>query len=226
MAELPRPTGKPREIRGRCGTRISEDHPEILAAIAGLWNRILEPAGLEFDYFAAKKPVQFSDNLEAFVTVKSSGHPLEYNALSSGIRICFSDWAISSRFTSAGTSNADSCCSTNPKTACFPDFLYDLIDIYLGIIRNTQFFVATHSPIIAAQFRPEERVILEFDEHYQVKRARRGVTPVGDDPNDVLDEGFRSRAASTAGRGWSSGNASWNCGGWSSERREPARNGS
>jgi hypothetical protein len=50
-----------------------------------------------------------------------------------------------------------------------------------------------HSPIVAAQFRPEERIVLEFDETYHV-RARRGVTPVGDDPNDVLEKDFEVRS--------------------------------
>ncbi|MCU0875387.1 MAG: AAA family ATPase, partial [Pirellulaceae bacterium] len=80
-----------------------------------------------------------------------------------------------------------------PENSLFPDFLYDQIEIYEEMIRNTQFFVATHSPIVAAQFRPEERVILEFDETYHV-RAKKGVSPVGDDPNDVLEKDFEVRS--------------------------------
>jgi len=60
-----------------------------------------------------------------------------------------------------------------PENSLFPDFLYDLVDTYLGIIQNTQLFMATHSPIIAAQFEPCERVILEFGENGKVY-ARKG----------------------------------------------------
>ena len=168
-------------------------HPEILAAVAKLWNRILEPAGLEFDYFAAKRPVQLKDNLEAYITVKSSGVSLDYNALSSGIRTFLFRLGhilglYFQRDIEWGFLLLD-----EPENSLFPDFLYDQIEIYQEIIRNTQFFIATHSPIVAAQFRPEERVILEFDPTYHV-RAKRGVTPVGDDPNDVLEKDFEVRS--------------------------------
>jgi hypothetical protein len=53
-------------------------------------------------------------------------------------------------------------------------------------------FFATHSPIVAAQFKPEERFILEFDPDLGIK-VRRGVTPEGDDPNDVLLKDFAVR---------------------------------
>ncbi len=50
-------------------------------------------------------------------------------------------------------------------------------------------FFATHNPIIAAQFEPHERIILEWNDDGSV-RTRRGVTPIGDDPNDVLRKDF------------------------------------
>jgi hypothetical protein len=170
-----------------------KSHPEILAAVATLWNRMLEPAGLEFDYFAAKKPVQLRDNLEASITVKSSGISLDYNALSSGIRtFLFRLGHILGLYFQRNIERGFLLLD-EPENSLFPDFLYDQIEIYEEIIRNTQFFVATHSPIVAAQFRPEERVILEFDETYHV-RAKKGVSPVGDDPNDVLEKDFEVRS--------------------------------
>ena len=172
---------------------FEKSHPEILVEIAALWNRVLATAGLVFDYQAAKKPVQLTDNLEAYVTARESGDRLEYNALSSGIRnFIFRLGYIFSLYFGRDVRRGFLLLD-EPENSLFPDFLYDLIDIYLGIIGNTQFFAATHSPIIAAQFRPEERVILEFDEHCHVK-PRRGVTPVGDDPNDVLAKDFDVRS--------------------------------
>lgn len=50
--------------------------------------------------------------------------------------------------------------------------------------------VATHSPFIAAAFEPEERFILYFDENGKVA-VRRGESPIGDDPNDILTNDFQ-----------------------------------
>jgi hypothetical protein len=168
-------------------------HPEILNQIAELWNRILAPAGLEFDYQSAKKPVQLNENLEAYVKLRSTGEPLEYNALSTGIRnFIFRLGHIFALYFGRDIQRGFLLLD-EPEKSLYPDFLYDLIDIYQGIIRNTQFFVATHNPIIAAQFRPEERVILEFDSQGHVT-PHRGVTPLGDDPNDLLKKDFEVRS--------------------------------
>ncbi len=49
--------------------------------------------------------------------------------------------------------------------------------------------IATHSPFVAASFEPCERFILYFDEDGKVA-VRRGISPVGDDPNDIIYEDF------------------------------------
>lgn len=172
---------------------FEQGHPEILAAVADLWNRILGPAGLEFDHAAAKRPVQLRDNLEAFVKVKSTGERLGYNVLSSGIRnFLFRLGYIFSLYFGRNIEHGFLLLD-EPENSLFPDFLYDQVAIYESIIQNTQFFTATHSPIIAAQFRPEERIILDFDESFHVQ-ARRGITPLGDDPNDILEKDFEVRS--------------------------------
>ena len=51
-------------------------------------------------------------------------------------------------------------------------------------------FFATHNPIIAAQFEPYERILLEWDEKGHVQ-ASKGKAPVGDDPNDLLRKDFK-----------------------------------
>ena len=63
--------------------------------------------------------------------------------------------------------------------------------------------MATHSPIIAAQFEPEERFILDFNDEGFVT-ARRGRTADGDDPNDMLvqDFGVRSLLGSKGMEKW------------------------
>ena len=49
--------------------------------------------------------------------------------------------------------------------------------------------MATHNPIVAAQFEPHERVVLDWNDDGSVS-AHKGVAPKGDDPNDVLRKDF------------------------------------
>lgn len=80
-----------------------------------------------------------------------------------------------------------------PEASLHPNFLYDIVDVYQSVCVGSQLFFATHSPIVAAQFKPEERVILEFDENRFVT-ASRGSAPEGDDPNDLLQRDFHVRS--------------------------------
>jgi energy-coupling factor transporter ATP-binding protein EcfA2 len=164
--------------------------PEILPELATVWNRILAQCNLEFDWEQAKIPVQLSETLEAFIKIKSSGEPLQYNHLSSGIR----DYIFKLGYLKAlyfdrqirrGFVFVD-----EPENGLYPDLLYGLIDEYCGIIQNSQFFVATHSPIIAAQFEPHERIHLVFDDRGCVT-AKKGISPIDDDPNDLLYRDFQ-----------------------------------
>ena len=76
-----------------------------------------------------------------------------------------------------------------PERSLFPDMQIDLIENYQKIASNAQIIVATHSPFIAAAFEPEERFILYFNENGKVA-VRRGESPIGDDPNDILKNDF------------------------------------
>ena len=172
---------------------FKRNRPEILPEIGKLWNRVLEKADLEFDVKAAKIPVQLNENLRAFVKIKASGNQLPYNSLSSGIRnYIFKLGHIRAlyfeRKIERGFLLVD-----EPENSLYPDMLYGLIDDYLSIIENTQLFVATHNPIIAAQFEPRERIHLDFDDRGFVT-ATYGVTPIGDDPNDLLIKDFHVRS--------------------------------
>ena len=76
-----------------------------------------------------------------------------------------------------------------PERSLYPDMQMDLIEHYQNLAPDAQFIVATHSPFIAASFEPEERFILYFDEEGKVA-VRRGSSPIGDDPNDMLKNDF------------------------------------
>lgn len=76
-----------------------------------------------------------------------------------------------------------------PERSLYPDMQMDLMDYYQNLASEAQFIVATHSPFIAASFEPEERFILYFDKEGKVA-VRRGSSPIGDDPNDILYNDF------------------------------------
>jgi predicted ATP-dependent endonuclease of OLD family len=187
------------KTKGQLIEEFDKENPKILDQIAAVWNQILAKAGLEFDVKNAKAPLQVNENLQAYLRLKNTEQRVSYNALSTGIRnFIFKIGHIYSlyfdREVTSGVLLLD-----EPENSLYPDFLYDLIDIYKQAttdkrgISNTQIFVATHSPIIAAQFKPEERIVLDFDDDGGVT-ARRGITPEGDDPNDVLKKDFQIRS--------------------------------
>jgi predicted ATP-dependent endonuclease of OLD family len=76
-----------------------------------------------------------------------------------------------------------------PERSLYPDMQMDLMEYYQNLASEAQFIIATHSPFIAASFEPEERFILYFDEEGKVA-VRRGSSPIGDDPNDMLENDF------------------------------------
>jgi hypothetical protein len=76
-----------------------------------------------------------------------------------------------------------------PERSLYPDMQMDLMEHYKKFAPEAQFIIATHSPFIAASFEPEERFILSFNEEGKVI-VRRGTSPIGDDPNDMLENDF------------------------------------
>ncbi len=76
-----------------------------------------------------------------------------------------------------------------PERSLYPDMQMELMEHYQKLAPNAQFIVATHSPFIAASFEPDERFILFFDKEGKVA-CRRGSSPIGDDPNDILENDF------------------------------------
>jgi energy-coupling factor transporter ATP-binding protein EcfA2 len=170
-------------------------HPRPLVGIASLWNKILDRAGLELDVEGADNPIQLNDNLQAYIRLKSNKLRIAYNQLSTGMRdFLFRLGHIYllyfGRNIERGFLLVD-----EPENSLFPDFLFDLMETYNRIVQNgngvsrTQMFFATHSPIVAAQFHPYERIVLEWDDFGHVI-AKKGCAPIGDDPNDLLRKDF------------------------------------
>lgn len=184
-------------------------HPSPLHALAAVWDRILAPANLELDVEGARVPVQLTENLEALLRFRDSKVRLSYGDLSTGIRnFLFRIGHIFLLYFNRPVDRAFLLVD-EPENSLFPDFLFELMDIYEDLLRHpdgsthTQAFFATHSPLVAAQFEPHERIILEWDDRGGVA-ASRGTSPKGDDPNDVLRQDFRlAEVMGPAGR------ASW-----------------
>ncbi|MCB9231532.1 MAG: ATP-binding protein [Bacteroidia bacterium] len=176
---------------GQFEKEFDNGHPNILDVLGKIWNKILAPANLEFDIDGAKKPIQLNDNLKAYIKVKSTGNGLQYNQLSTGIRdVIFRIGHMNSLYFNREIKRGFLLVD-EPENYLFPNFLYGLIDSYLEMVRdinnenNTQLFMATHSPIIAAQFKPYERIILNWESD-GVVTAKKGKAAEGDDPNDLL----------------------------------------
>lgn len=143
-----------------------------------LFNPILKKLNLELDV----------DAVGSYITLKNinSDETIPGNGLSTGTK-----QLIISSLPFYYTNSEDSIIMIDePERSLFPDVQMQLIEHYLRITKGAQLFVATHSPFIAASFEPEERFILQFDKNGKVQ-VTNGVTPRGDDPNDILKKDFK-----------------------------------
>lgn len=170
------------------------ENPKILEKIGALWNKILEKSGLELDLESINAPALPYENLEMFIRNKYTKETIPYYALSEGIRnFIFKVGHLYSLYFNREIENGF-VFYDEPETSLHADFLYDFVSEYLNFMTNTQLFIATHSEIIASQFEPYERVILEYDRDDLTRvRARKGIAPIGDDPNDVLKKDFNTK---------------------------------
>ncbi len=55
-----------------------------------------------------------------------------------------------------------------PERSFYPNIQQEIVNFYTELAPNAQFFIATHSPIIASSFEPWEIVELKFDENGEV----------------------------------------------------------
>lgn len=150
-------------------------HP--LAGFANYFNPILKRLNLEVDLV----------NTEFSIPIKSkiNDDVIPISSLSTGTKgLLLSMFPLYELDTNDAIILID-----EPERSLFPDMQIDLIDNYQKTASNAQIIVATHSPFIAASFEPEERFILYYDENGKVA-VRRGKSPIGDDPNDILKNDF------------------------------------
>ena len=148
-----------------------------LIEYSNIFNPILKKLNLYID-------VKNSNNLISFRNI-SDDNLIEIEDISTGTRQLLLTFLILKKLV---TKNSIILVD-EPERSLYPDIQMEIVDFYTNISENSQFIIATHSPFIAASFEPEERFILYFDENGNVK-VRRGSSPIGDDPNDILANDF------------------------------------
>ena len=148
-----------------------------LIEYSNIFNPILKKLNLYID-------VKNSNNLISFRNI-SDDNLIEIEYISTGTRQLLLTFLILKKLV---TKNSIILVD-EPERSLYPDIQMEIVDFYTNISENSQFIIATHSPFIAASFEPEERFILYFDENGNVK-VRRGSSPIGDDPNDILANDF------------------------------------
>ena len=155
----------------------SETNKNPLVEFAELFDPILNKLNLQVD----------TVNTEYAIPIKSkiNDDVIPFSGLSTGTKgLLFSLFPLFELDTADAIILVD-----EPERSLFPDMQIELIDRYRAIAPDSQLIVATHSPFIAAAFEPEERFILYFNEKGKVA-VRRGESPIGDDPNDILRNDF------------------------------------
>lgn len=155
----------------------SETNPNPLIQFAEKFNPLLNKLNLEIDLV----------NTEFTIPIKSKtkDEVIPVSGLSTGTKgLLLSMFPLFELDTKDAIVLID-----EPERSLFPDMQIDLMQHYQNLAPKAQIIVATHSPFIAASFDPEERFILYFDSNGEVA-VRRGESPKGDDPNDMLRNDF------------------------------------
>ncbi len=155
----------------------AETNKNPLIPFAHYFNPILKKLNLEVDLI----------NTEYTIPIKAGNNEeiIPISSLSTGTKAL-----LLSMFPLSGINTTNSMILFDePERSLFPDIQIDLITHYERLAPDAQIIITTHSPFIAAAFEPEERFILYFNESGGVA-LRKGESPIGDDPNDLLRNDF------------------------------------
>lgn len=154
-----------------------KDNPNPIEGFSEKFDSLLNKFDIEIDKLSVEYPIPFKN--------KSTDKVIPIDGLSTGTKaLLLYLLPLYQIDTSQSIILID-----EPERSLYPDVQMELLDFYRKVSPDAQFIIATHSPFIAASFEPEERFILYFDEDGKVK-VRRGSSPIGDDPNDILHNDF------------------------------------
>lgn len=155
-----------------------KDNPKVLELFAKEFNTMLEKLNLEVDLINTEYSIPLKN--------KRTEKIIPFQSSSTGTKqLLFTSLPLYSLDTKDSIILID-----EPERSLYPDMQMDLMDHYQRLAPDAQFIVATHSPFIAASFEADERFILYFNEEGKVA-GRRGSSPIGDDPNDMLKNDFK-----------------------------------
>jgi ABC-type polar amino acid transport system ATPase subunit len=158
-------------------TKWQKENPNVLEEFALKFNPLIEKLNLEVDVVNTEYSIPISNKKNDEII------PIQYTSTGTkGLLLSF--LPLFKLDTKDAIILMD-----EPERSLYPDMQMDLIEHYQSLAPDAQFIVATHSPFIAASFEPEERFILSFDEEGKVV-VRKGNSPIGDDPNDMLKNDF------------------------------------
>lgn len=154
-----------------------KDNPKVLELFAKEFNTMLEKLNLEVDLINTEYSIPLKN--------KRTEKIIPFQSTSTGTKqLLFTSLPLYSLETTDSIILID-----EPERSLYPDMQMDLMDHYQRLAPEAQFIVATHSPFITASFEADERFVLYFDEEGKVA-VRRGSSPIGDDPNDMLKNDF------------------------------------
>lgn len=154
-----------------------KDNPNILEAVAEKLNPLFEKLNLEVDFVNTEFPIPVKNKInEEIIPIRNT---------STGTKGLLLSFLPLFKFDTTGSIIL----IDEPERSLYPDMQMDLMEYYQNLAPEAQFIVATHSPFIAASFEADERFILYFNEEGKVA-VRRGESPIGDDPNDILKNDF------------------------------------
>lgn len=154
-----------------------KDNPNRLESFAKEFNYILELLNLEVDLI----------NTEYSIPIKNKriDEIIPFQDTSTGTKqLLLTSLPLYSLETKESIILID-----EPERSLYPNIQMEIMDYYKKLAPNAQFIVATHSPFVAASFQPDERFILSFNNEGKVVVSR-GSSPIGDDPNDMLENDF------------------------------------
>jgi energy-coupling factor transporter ATP-binding protein EcfA2 len=164
--------------------------PYVLTALKEIWGSLMEPCGLRFDFAQTDAPVQMSN-----------GSSLPFDALSPAIRnLLLRLGQVYSQYFGTDLRQGSLFLDT-PEEGLAPELRSALIDLYRTflITQKAPIFVATHCPLIAAQFPPARRLRLKCLPDGSVTVSK-GVAAAGSDLNRILKSDFESDLQRTAPR--------------------------
>lgn len=164
--------------------------PYVLTALKEIWGSLMEPCGLRFDFAQTAAPVQLP-----------GGGSLSFDALSPAIRnLLLRLGHVYSQYFGTDLRHGSLFLDT-PEEGLAPELRSALIDLYRTflITQKAPIFVATHCPLIAAQFPPARRLRLKCQPDGSVTLSK-GVAAAGSDLNRILKSDFESDLQSTAPR--------------------------